>query len=142
MKEQEVLDLIAVLRGTADDNKILEMLQEEHLKFSRSNQERIGLYVDALIERGVYPKETVPGNSRTVLEMVSSYGAYWYKWREGTILECPHCKADLRDLEQGPPGVRQIGHVDRGTDRVEFWKCPDCHGTWSRGYKPESTIRQ
>jgi hypothetical protein len=141
MKEQEVLDLIAVLGGTAEDNQILEMLQEEHLKYSASNPEKIQLFVDALIERGVYPKETVPGNCRTVFEMVSSYGAYWYKWREGTLLECPHCKANLRDLEQGPPGLRQIGHVDRGSDRIEFWECPDCHGTWTRNYKPESTVR-
>jgi hypothetical protein len=140
MKEQEVLDLIAVLRGTAEDSKILEMLQEEHLKYSAANPERIQLFVDALIDRGVYPKETVPGNCRTVLEMVSSYGAYWYKWREGTLLECPHCKANLRDLEHGPPGLRQIGHVDRGSDRIEFWECPDCHGTWTRNYKPESTV--
>jgi len=142
MKEQEVLDLITVLRGTAEDEKILEMLQEEHQKFSTSNPERIRLYTEALIERGVYPKETVAGNRRTVLEMVNSYGAYWYKWREGTILECHYCKADLRDLEQGPPGLRQIGHVDRGSDRVEFWECPDCHGTWSRNSNPKSAIRQ
>lgn len=139
MEEREVLELTEIIQGTADDHTVLEMLQKEHLKFSGSNPEKIRLYVDNLIERGVYPKETVPGNSRTVLEMVSNYGAYWYKWREGTILECPRCKVDLRDLESGPPGVRQIGHVDRGTDRVEFWECPDCHGTWSRGYKPDAT---
>jgi len=130
MKENEVRDIIEVLREMGDNERLLEMLQEEHLKYSAANPARIQIYIDALTELGVYPKETVPGNHRTVLEMVNSYGAYWYKWRDGATLECPHCRADLRDLEHGPPGLRQIGHVDRGTDRVEFWECPDCHRTW------------
>jgi hypothetical protein len=137
MKEQEVRGIIDFVRGSISDDKLLEMLQAEHQRFLGANPNKIQYYIDALIGRGVYPKETVPGNLRTVYDMVNSYGAYWHKWRDGTLLECPHCKADLRDLEQGPPGIRTIGMVDRGTDRIESWQCPDCKGTWSRDYTPE-----
>jgi hypothetical protein len=114
----------------ASDETLLQMLDVERGKFTQSDSDKIKYYIDTLIERGVYPKETVEGNPNDVYAMVSGWGAYWHIWK-GT-LECPLCKADLRDHKMGPPGLRQIGMVDRGQDRVTHWVCPDCRFSWDR----------
>lgn len=120
------------------DEELLQGLSRERELFSRSNSEVIKILIDELIRRKVYPETTPEWNPNTVHQMVSGWGAYWHVWK-GT-LECPHCKADLRDHESGPPGVRQIGMVDRGMDKITHWVCPDCKGTWGRDFsleKPE-----
>jgi uncharacterized protein with PIN domain len=56
------------------------------------------------------------------MEAVEGYGAYWHTYRG--YVECPHCHADLRDYESGPPMRRIIAcHPDRGNT---FVMCPDC----------------
>ena len=120
------------------DDQLLDFLRAERDLFALSDNRIKHLFVDELIRRKVYPKETVEGNPNDVFTMVEGWGAYWHVWK-GT-LECPHCKADLRDHKMGPPGVRQIGMVDRGMDKITHWVCPDCKGTWDREFtltKPE-----
>lgn len=77
-------------------------------------------------ELGIYPRETVPGNPNSVLTMVECYGARWFEWCGP--LNCPHCKADLRSLDTGPPYKREIGMYDRDRDRTSHFVCPDCQG--------------
>jgi len=120
------------------DTQLLEFLNAERERFALSDARIKHVFVDELIRRRVYPEDTVEGNPNDVFTMVEGWGAYWHIWK-GT-LECPHCKADLRDHKMGPPGVRQIGMVDRGMDKVTHWVCPDCNGTWDREFtlkKPE-----
>lgn len=106
------------------DEALLQALQEERDRFSQSDPEKIRYLVDKLIEREVYPAETVPGNPNTVLKMVEGYGAYWHIWR--TPLACPHCEKDLRDLEHGPPFKLELGRYDRDKDRTTDVLCPSC----------------
>jgi rubredoxin len=115
------------------DDELLQGLSRERDLFSLSNPEVIKLLIDELIRRKVYPETTPEENPNTVHQMVSGWGAYWHTWK-GT-LECPHCKVDLRDHKSGPPGVRQIGVIVE--DRVAYWVCPDCKGTWDRGFNPK-----
>jgi len=49
----------------------------------------------------------------------------------GTV-ECPHCKADLRDQVNGPPYKRTIARYCRDRDRTVAWICPDCEKEWAR----------
>lgn len=113
------------------NDELLAALDAERLPKREPNQplrERDeALYrgmIDELIRRGIYPKETIEGNHNTVYEMVDGWGARWYLWRGA--LECPHCKADLRDQRTGPPFKREIGMYDRGLDRTTHFACPDC----------------
>lgn len=54
---------------------------------------------------------------------------------------CPHCNANL----QGEPipvesqksynsthFSRKIGMTTVEADRILYWQCPDCNGTWAR----------
>lgn len=107
----------------ADTEILLKLLNEERGKFTESDHRRIKLFIAALIEKGEYPSETVEGNPNSVWQMVKGWGAYWHRW-DGT-LECPHCKADLRDLVTGPPFMRAIGHTVN--DRCAYYTCPDCN---------------
>ncbi len=58
------------------------------------------------------------------------YGPDHDKWREP--LECPHCKADLRDHKAGPPFKREIGQYSLERDMTVGYQCPDCGKWWSR----------
>ena len=106
------------------NDALLDALDEEREKFTKSDLARMGTMVGELIRRGVYPAETVEGNPNNVLTMVSGWGARWHEWREP--LTCPHCKTDLRDHRTGPPFKREIGHYDRNRDRTTSFSCPDC----------------
>lgn len=54
---------------------------------------------------------------------------------------CPHCNADLRE-EPTPVEsrkntnlthkVRVMGITTVEADRIVYWQCPDCKGTWDR----------
>lgn len=123
-------DKLQALLKTANDDQLLQALKAERELFTGSNKEVMKVMIDELIHRKVYPETTPEGNPNDVYGMVAGWGAYWHVWR-GT-LECPHCKADLRDHKMGPPGLRQIGMIDRGGDRITYWVCPDCNGRWAR----------
>jgi hypothetical protein len=94
------------------------------------DEEKLDALIEECVRRGIYPKETCPGNPNTLRQMVRGYGARWFEWRTGH-LNCPACSADLRDLEAGPPFLRQCGRVEN--DRVVAWECPDCGHSWSAG---------
>jgi hypothetical protein len=113
-----------------DTEVLLDMIDEERLpgrkdgKYREPDMAKMKQMIDTLIERGVYPAETVDANPNNVYSMVSGYGARWFEWN-GT-LTCGHCGADLRDHRLGPPYKREMGHYNRGTDRTEWFECPDC----------------
>jgi hypothetical protein len=111
------------------DNEVLVALGLERSSFSKRDDAKIDALIEILVKRGVYPKETVPGNPNTVRRMVDGWGAYWYKWDERkTVTICPHCQADMRDYKKGPPFLRNIGISDSSS--AHTWECPDCHGHW------------
>lgn len=76
--------------------------------------------VHELVHRGVYPQKSKTG--MTALRMVECYGARWHLY-DGPQA-CPHCQADLRDLEHGPPFKRELGLIEN--DRCTKFVCPDC----------------
>jgi hypothetical protein len=127
-KEAQKLEAVHKILANITDDELLEALKDERELFTRSSKAVMKVMIDELIRRKVYPANTPEGNPNDIYTMVSGWGAYWHIWK-GT-LECPHCKADLRDHKMGPPGLRQIGMVDRGLDRITHWVCPDCKGTW------------
>ena len=131
-EETQKLEAVQRILATSSNDELLEALKNERELFTRSDKTAMRIMVDELIRRKVYPESTTEGNPNDIYEMVDGWGAYWHTWK-GT-LECPHCKTDLRDLEAGPPFLRQIGISDRGLDMIVGWQCPDCHGTWVRDY--------
>jgi hypothetical protein len=112
---------------TVTDAQLLEALKKERAKFTQSDDALVKAMVDQLIERGVYPKETVEGNPSTVYQMVEGWGAYWHKWDEP--LSCKFCNADLRDVRTGPPFKREIIICNRQHQRTGV-QCPDCKREW------------
>lgn len=128
--EEDKLKAIKAILANITDEDLLVALKDERELFTRSSEAVMRVMIDELIRRKVYPESTPEGNPNDIYAMVSGWGAYWHIWK-GT-LECPHCKADLRDHKMGPPGLRQIGMVDRGRDRITHWVCPDCKGQWTR----------
>lgn len=130
--ETEAQKLETVRKTLIDltDDELLEALKDERGLLIQTSNEIMKIMIDELIRRKVYPENTPEGNPNDIYAMVSGWGAYWHTWK-GT-LECPLCKADLRDHESGPPFLRQIGISDQGLDRVIGWQCPDCSGTWAR----------
>lgn len=85
--------------------------------------------IDWLRSVGEY-REPIGSPHQSIWHAVEYYGAWWHRWYG--VLECPHCKADLRDHEHGPPFLRTVGLVDRYRDRVTEWQCPDCEKSWPR----------
>ncbi len=124
-----VVELMTLIESCSPTT-LLKILDDERRKFTEDNEKKISLLVAALIDKGVYPAKTVPGNGNTVRAMVSGWGPYWHKWEEP--LNCPHCKVDLRDLKTGPPFKREIGIYDRARDRTDHFVCPDCEGVIPR----------
>jgi rubredoxin len=62
--------------------------------------------------------------------MALLYGPNWDTFTGAC--ECPSCRADLRDLEAGPPFKRTIGVYDDAIDKTTAWRCPDCRFEWAR----------
>jgi len=104
------------------DEALLDALDREREKFTYADASAMQAMTDLLIARGVYPKETVPKNPSSVRQMVDGFGAHWHLWRGP--LACPHCHADLRDHEHGPPFKREIA-IEKN-DRISHLLCPDC----------------
>lgn len=110
------------MKKNLTSEELLKMLTEERAKYSNCDDTRMDELIQELVTRGVYPSETVTGIP--IRKMVDSYGANWHIWKGR--LECPYCKADLRDLKNGPPFLRTIALYSRSTDRTTGWRCPDC----------------
>jgi hypothetical protein len=130
--ENEALKLEAIKATIINITNVdlLEALKNERALFSRSSKAVMKIMIDELVCRKVYPETLPEGNPNDVYMMVSGWGAYWHIY-QGDI-ECPHCKADLRDSTVGPPFTRQVGIYDQRLDRTVEWECPDCKGTWGR----------
>jgi hypothetical protein len=103
---------------------LLEALDEERGKFTRSDRDLMQCYIDELVLRGAYPKTTPfieAGN--THLTLVEGWGVYWNLFNG--LLECPHCKTDLRS-PSGPPFKREVYVKDLRGDTPFYLECPDC----------------
>jgi len=105
--------------------QLLDSLDKERRKFTRSNQELMQLMIDELVVLGVYPTTKImKEHNYTPMSMVEGYGARWHEWSEP--LNCPHCGADWRNFQSGPPFKREVGVYSREQDRTTEWMCPDC----------------
>jgi len=112
-----------------DTNTLLGELED--LRFGKENAERFEAIIDELVARGVYKPTPTATTREEFGKMVSGWGARWHEWTTaGGPLECPSCKADLRDYKAGPPFKRVIGLSNR--DRIHTWQCPDCNHQWAR----------
>ncbi len=102
----------------------------DKVRGSESEWDKKGLLaaIRLLQARQVYPRATVHGNGKNVLEMVLEYGARWYQFQGE--LTCPLCLTDLRDHVGGPPFLRveSISNEPCGAD----FQCPDCSGVWAK----------
>ncbi len=112
-----------------DTEFLLDRLDEETKKFSMANVEVSRKLVEELVRRDEYrepigtPHEIKPFVPlASIIRAVEHYGSRWHRFVEPH--ECPHCKADLRDHDNGPPFKREVGRIER--DRVVGWNCPDC----------------
>ena len=120
----------------ADDCEVLYLLQRVrsahtgplHVVTLQDNV--IEVLTNALINRGVYPKETLEANPNSVLSMVQGWGAYWHVY--SGVLECPHCGFDLRDRRLGPPFKLTLDHYDTAHDCTDRSTCPSCNERVSR----------
>jgi hypothetical protein len=110
------------------DDQLLEELKKERAKFTESDDALMKDMINILIERGVYPKGTAPGNPNTVYQMVEGWGAYWHKYDEP--LACPYCNADLRDMRTGPPFKRELIKCDKRHNNTGMVQCPNCKREW------------
>lgn len=111
-----------------ESETLLDMLDKERSKFTKSDKDLMHSMIDELVARGVYPDQKDKRNDPYT--MVDGWGAYWHQWKG--ILNCPHCNADLRDHKAGVPFKREIGLYDRGRDRTTAYQCPDCGKEWPR----------
>lgn len=109
------------------DAELLDAVDQERGKFTRSNEDLLRRWVDELVARRVYPSHWP---EPTPYQRMSGWGAYWHLYSEP--LNCPLCNADLCDRVTGPPFKRTIGRSDRRLDRIVSWHCPDCKGSWPR----------
>lgn len=102
-----------------------EQLDQEREKFTRADQTKMQELIDQLVAIGEYPSDPTPAMAKygySILTMVECYGSDWHRYRGW--LNCPHCQADLRNLESGPPFKRELGRTEY--DRTQDWWCPDC----------------
>jgi hypothetical protein len=111
------------VKTVENPEELLDALEEERGKFTKSNDQVMQAMVNELVARGVYPAST-PSMTKygyTHFKMMEGWGARWHLFREP--LNCKHCGADLRS-ESGPPFKREIGIYNH--DRTEAFVCPDC----------------
>lgn len=102
---------------------LLKELKEEREKFTKANDEKMEHLVALLVLAGVYP--AISNTGFDALAMVNGWGAYWHQWSEP--LQCPECKADLRDHVVGPPFKREIQVIPNRTQEGRYYiECPDC----------------
>lgn len=133
-----ILETHAVLSTvkSAGDDEVLYLLSHVRRAIARSKAaqetqtEVVRALTEDLIDRGVYPKETVEANPNSVLRMVEGWGAYWHVY--SGVLNCPHCSYDLRDHRLGPPFKLELGHYNTARDCTDYHSCPHCKQDISR----------
>ena len=105
--------------------QLLEELEAERQKFTHSDEDKMQLLCQSLVDLGVYPP--MSQINLTALQMVKGWGVYWHKWEEP--VQCRHCGSDLRNYNAGTPFKREIAVVVN--DRCSHFLCPDCRKTIS-----------
>lgn len=111
-------------------NELLNEVKKLRSEFSHENDEKMKELVNQLASMGVYQhtphtlKMEKRGRENSFFEMVKSYGERWHEYKG--MLECPHCKTDFRDKDNGPPFKLEIGVVDRHRDCVSHYQCAKC----------------
>lgn len=147
---------VLTLLSEFDTELLLDRLDEERRQFSNADDAVIRSLVEELVRRDEYREPTptplasegagVPGFGtphevkpfvplESILKAVWGYGARWHRFREPQ--ECPKCRANLRDHDNGPPFKREVGRVEN--DRITEWSCPDCGATWPRRLEAENS---
>lgn len=106
--------------------QLLDALDAERLKFTQSDKQKMEALCNQLVELGVYP--AVSKSGFPALTMVEGWGVHWHEWQEP--FNCPHCNADLRDHDAGPPFKRELAFYQ--FDRTTHYNCPDCKGRIER----------
>jgi hypothetical protein len=84
--------------------------------------QRADVLIKILVDQGYWPARNKTGQY-TAKQMWRGYGHLWNEY--AAPLSCPHCNADLRDKEYGPPFKREIAIVEN--DRLKNLRCPDCN---------------
>lgn len=113
---------------------LLGELDRERGKFTVSDEKVMQDIIDDLVKEGIYPSEPTKAMKKygyTILNMVQSWGVNWYLYDEP--LECPYCKVNLRDEENGTPFKREIAMNDYFLDGVIDCICPDCYCSLNNG---------
>lgn len=135
--EQRGLSNEGFVKSIKEDNKNVQFfiiaLNIERERFTESNKEVMQYLIDILVDSEIYPQSTpvMAEHNYSHMKMVEAWGADWYKW--SGICECPHCKADWRDHESGPPFKYQIGIEIKGIyDGILYYQCPICQQVTSR----------
>lgn len=114
----------AIVKNMGID-ELLTQLDSEWKKFTKADDQVMNHLIDKLVRLGVYTETpAMKKYGYTYLQMVEGYGARWHEYKG--ILECPHCQADLRNIDSGPPFKREWGREEH--DRIQDWWCPDCSG--------------
>lgn len=118
----------------------LKTIRDEHGHMLSSETEaKADEAIGCLVSLGHWPAKNQTGQY-TAKQMWECYGIHWNAWSEPW--NCPHCEADLRELEDGPPFKREIGIIIN--DICRKYKCPDCGKSWPRhddSYKTAMRIR-
>lgn len=116
------------------NQRLLEALDEERGKFASADEVRMQSTIDVLVKEGVYPSEPTGAMKKhgyTILDMVKSYGAYWYTYDEPE--SCKNCGFVLVDTENGPPFKKEIGINDFFCDGTIDCICPSCYRSLNDG---------
>lgn len=112
--------------------EVLGALKEARKQFTPGGVSKVKELTEELVRRKVYPGFGNKGRM-SACEMVQHYGVDWNQY--SGVLNCPHCNADFRDLENGPPFKRCIMVCSRGMDMGTHYVCPDCNKEFSRFYR-------
>jgi len=115
---------------TQDIRNKLNRIDKLRRILNATHEEEYTKLIVEMIEAGVYPHTKV-SSKIGIQKMVEGYGAYWFEYDAPHI--CPHCRSDLRDLENGPPFKREISNYSRELDRTVYYTCPDCQKPFERG---------
>lgn len=131
------IGLMEALMKSIDETinqRILESLEDERGKFTSANESIMKDAIEVLVKEGVYPSEPTGAMKKfgyTILDMVKSYGAYWYTYDEP--FNCQYCGANLKDEENGVPFKREIAINDFFCDGTIDCICPDCYRSLNNG---------
>lgn len=126
-----LVDIDADMLNALETLRNLEIQRGLLCKDGESLMKRL---IDGLVEKGIYPSKPTKAmekNGYSILDMVKAWGARWCYYEEP--LECPYCKANLKDEENGPPFKREIAINDFFCDGTIDCICPDCYRSLNNG---------